>query len=33
MMKKGGFKTILGGNIGNALTEEICETKSKQQMS
>jgi UDP-N-acetylmuramoylalanine--D-glutamate ligase len=23
MMKKGGFKTILGGNIGNALTEEI----------
>lgn len=25
MMKKGGFKTILGGNIGNALTEEILE--------
>ena len=23
MMKKAGFKTILGGNIGNALTEEI----------
>jgi UDP-N-acetylmuramoylalanine--D-glutamate ligase len=23
MMKKGGFATILGGNIGNALTEEI----------
>ncbi len=23
MMKKGGFRTILGGNIGNALTEEI----------
>jgi len=23
MMKKGGFETILGGNIGNALTEEI----------
>jgi UDP-N-acetylmuramoylalanine--D-glutamate ligase len=23
MMKKGGFRTILGGNIGNAVTEEI----------
>ena len=23
MMKRGGFETILGGNIGNALTEEI----------
>lgn len=23
MMKKGGFRTMLGGNIGNALTEEI----------
>jgi UDP-N-acetylmuramoylalanine--D-glutamate ligase len=23
IMKKGGFRTILGGNIGNALTEEI----------
>ena len=23
MMKKGGFRTILGGNVGNALTEEI----------
>lgn len=23
MLKKGGFKTLLGGNIGNALTEEI----------
>jgi len=23
MLKKGGFRTILGGNIGNALTEEI----------
>jgi UDP-N-acetylmuramoylalanine--D-glutamate ligase len=25
MMKRGGYKTILGGNIGNALTEEIWE--------
>ena len=24
MMKKGGFTTVLAGNIGNALTEEIC---------
>jgi UDP-N-acetylmuramoylalanine--D-glutamate ligase len=24
MLNKGGFRTILGGNIGNALTEEIC---------
>ena len=24
MMRKAGFKTMLGGNIGNALTEEIC---------
>ena len=33
MMKKGGFKTILGGNIGNALTEEIHKqsTESKEQ--
>lgn len=23
MLRKGGFKTLLGGNIGNALTEEI----------
>lgn len=28
MMKKGGFKTILGGNIGNALTEEILKASS-----
>jgi UDP-N-acetylmuramoylalanine--D-glutamate ligase len=26
MMKKGGFNTIVGGNIGNALTEEILKT-------
>jgi UDP-N-acetylmuramoylalanine--D-glutamate ligase len=26
MMRKAGFKTMLGGNIGNALTEEICKT-------
>lgn len=26
MMNKGGFKTIIGGNIGNALTEEILKT-------
>ena len=23
MLRKGGFKTLLGGNIGNALSEEI----------
>jgi len=26
MLKKSGFKTLLGGNIGNALTEEIYKT-------
>jgi UDP-N-acetylmuramoylalanine--D-glutamate ligase len=26
MLRKGGFKTLLGGNIGNALTEEILKT-------
>lgn len=26
MMNKGGFKTLLGGNIGNALTEEILKS-------
>jgi UDP-N-acetylmuramoylalanine--D-glutamate ligase len=33
MMKKGGYKTILGGNIGNALTEEIYKqiANSKEQ--
>ncbi|MDP2752956.1 MAG: UDP-N-acetylmuramoyl-L-alanine--D-glutamate ligase [Nitrospirota bacterium] len=30
MMKKGGFETILGGNIGNALTEEILKAISHQ---
>jgi len=29
MMKKGGYKTILGGNIGNALTEEIYKQRAK----
>ena len=28
MMKKGGFRTILGGNIGNALTEEIVKHRA-----
>ncbi len=27
MMKKAGFRTILGGNIGNALTEEVYKQK------
>jgi UDP-N-acetylmuramoylalanine--D-glutamate ligase len=33
MMNKGGYKTILGGNIGNALTEEIYKkiANSKEQ--
>ena len=31
MMKKGGYKTILGGNIGNALTEEICKQRAKSK--
>jgi UDP-N-acetylmuramoylalanine--D-glutamate ligase len=31
MMQKGGFKTIVGGNIGNALTEEILKAISNQQ--
>jgi UDP-N-acetylmuramoylalanine--D-glutamate ligase len=26
MLRKGGFKTLLGGNIGNALTEEILKS-------
>lgn len=33
MLKKGGFRTILGGNIGNALTEEILKAISSQQTS
>ena len=31
MMKKGGSKTILGGNIGNALTEEIHKQSGGEQ--
>jgi len=30
MLKEGGFKTILGGNIGNALTEEIGKAMSNE---
>ncbi len=30
MMRKGGLRTILGGNIGNALTEEILKVISQQ---
>ena len=29
MLNKGGFRTILGGNIGNALTEELNKLKVK----
>jgi len=31
MMKRGGFETILGGNIGNALTEEILKIVKSQK--
>jgi UDP-N-acetylmuramoylalanine--D-glutamate ligase len=31
MMKKGGFQTIVGGNIGNALTEEILKQVKSQK--
>ncbi|MFZ3137620.1 MAG: UDP-N-acetylmuramoyl-L-alanine--D-glutamate ligase [Thermodesulfovibrionales bacterium] len=31
MIKKGGYKTILGGNIGNALTEEIYKQRAKSK--
>jgi len=31
MLRKNGFRTILGGNIGNALTEEIQKVVSSQQ--
>jgi UDP-N-acetylmuramoylalanine--D-glutamate ligase len=31
MMKRGGFRTILGGNIGNALTEEILKQVKSQK--
>lgn len=33
MLKKGGFNTILGGNIGNALTEEILKIVVSRQSS
>jgi len=32
MMKKGGFRTVLGGNIGYALTEEIAKTGVGRQV-
>ncbi len=32
MMKKGGFRTVLGGNIGYALTGEIFKTDIGQQV-
>jgi UDP-N-acetylmuramoylalanine--D-glutamate ligase len=31
MMRKGRFKTIVGGNIGNALTEEISRLRAKSE--
>jgi UDP-N-acetylmuramoylalanine--D-glutamate ligase len=31
MMKKAGFRTLIGGNIGNALTEEICKQRAKRK--
>jgi UDP-N-acetylmuramoylalanine--D-glutamate ligase len=31
MLRKGGFKTLLGGNIGNALTEEILKIAEVQK--
>ncbi len=31
MLKKSGFKTLLGGNIGNALTEELNKLKAKSE--
>ncbi len=31
MLRKGGFKTLIGGNIGNALTEEIHKHVSSQK--
>ena len=32
MLRKGGFRTILGGNIGNALTEEIHKRTAKSDL-
>ncbi|MBI5195013.1 MAG: UDP-N-acetylmuramoyl-L-alanine--D-glutamate ligase [Nitrospirae bacterium] len=33
MLKRAGFKTLLGGNIGNALTEEILKTVNSEQLT
>lgn len=33
MLKKGGFNTLLGGNIGNALTEEILKTAKDEELN
>jgi len=33
MLRKGGFRTLLGGNIGNALTEEIHKTVGHKALS
>jgi len=32
MLNKGGFRTILGGNIGNALTEEIYKIQKSEEI-
>jgi UDP-N-acetylmuramoylalanine--D-glutamate ligase len=32
MLRKGGFKTLLGGNIGNALTEELHRTVKRKEL-
>ena len=32
MMKKGGFQTIVGGNLGNALTEEILKAVTSYEL-
>ena len=33
MLRNGGFRTLLGGNIGNALTEEIHKTVKRKELS
>ncbi|MBI4710100.1 MAG: UDP-N-acetylmuramoyl-L-alanine--D-glutamate ligase [Nitrospirae bacterium] len=33
MLKRAGFKTLLGGNIGNALTKEILKTVNSEQLT
>ena len=33
MLKKAGFRTLLGGNIGNALTEELLKAISSEQLA